>query len=151
MCLTLQLPLVINSSSSWQGEAWQISTGIQPPTAKTSNTVPQTGKAAAEQYARDVTRPAHGLFFLDMSATDVEHARAIIIPRATTQGSPSKPNVLLEMSPSELHRLVVYSAECGPLVSCCSRAVFARRCELVARAAHSMGLRVVAGIYSRRL
>ena len=94
-----------------------------------------------------MTRRGNGPFFLDMSATDMQHARPIIISQATALGSLSSPTVPSEMTASEIQRLVVYSAESGPLVSGCSGAVLARRCEAVSSAAHSMGLRVVAGIY----
>ena len=60
-----------------------------------------------------------------MSATDRQHARANILPQATARGSLSSPIVPSEMTPSDIQRLVVYSAEWGPLVSGCGGAALA--------------------------
>ena len=103
---------------------------------------------AADKYAQDVTRRGDGLFFLERrrraARTGYHYSAGYGDEITVLANRPIGDDCVSNTAPSGVFGGV------GPAGVWLRQRRFARRCEAVSEAAHSMGLQVVAGIYEAR-
>ena len=105
------------------------------------------GASAARKYAGAVTSHGPGFFMLNTESTGSWRAHTVVVPRSTSKNALATPTNPSAMSPTQRQPLVEYAAHWGPIVTGIKPESYARRCTELARAAATLKLRVVSGMY----